>query len=162
MLRTVISADGTVIAFDQLGEGPPVILVAGAFCSRLRTAPLAAALQGRFTILNCDRRGRGDSGDTRPYSIEREIEDLDALIADAGGSAAVFGHSSGATLAMEAAADGLKITKLVLYSRRFSSMTVVHRSGRISSDGSPSWSPPVGEAMPSSSTRPRRSGSRRT
>ncbi len=119
MLRTVISADGTVIAFDQLGEGPPVILVAGAFCSRLRTAPLAAALQGRFTILNCDRRGRGDSGDTRPYSIEREIEDLDALIADAGGSAAVFGHSSGATLAMEAAADGLKITKLVLYEPPF-------------------------------------------
>ncbi len=119
MLRTVTSVDHTVIAFDQLGAGPPVILVAGAFCSRLRTAPLAAALQERFTILNCDRRGRGDSGDTRPYSIEREIEDLDTLIAEAGGSAAVFGHSSGATLALEAAAHGLKITKLVLYEPPF-------------------------------------------
>ncbi|MGO9977385.1 MAG: alpha/beta fold hydrolase [Solirubrobacteraceae bacterium] len=113
------SADGTAIAFDQLGEGPPVILIAGAFCSRLRTAPLAAALQERFTILNCDRRGRGGSGDTRPYSIEREIEDLDALLADAGGSAALFGHSSGATLAMKAAAHGLKLTKLVLYEPPF-------------------------------------------
>lgn len=119
MLRAVTSADGTVIAFNQLGAGPPVILVAGAFCTRVRTAPLAAALQERFTILNCDRRGRGDSGDTRPYSIEREIEDLDALIAEAGGSAAVFGHSSGATLALEAAAHGLKITKLVVYEPPF-------------------------------------------
>jgi pimeloyl-ACP methyl ester carboxylesterase len=119
MLRTVSSADGTVIAFDELGGGPPLILVAGAFCSRSRTAPLAGALREHFTTLNCDRRGRGDSGDTPPYSTEREIEDLDALIAEAGGSAAVFGHSSGATLALEAAAQGLGITKLALYEPPF-------------------------------------------
>lgn len=118
-MRTVISADGTAIAFDQLGAGPPVILIAGAFCTRSTTAPLAHALQERFTTLNCDRRGRGDSGDTHPYSIEREIEDVDALIAEAGGSAAVFGHSSGATLALKAAAHGLQITKLALYEPPF-------------------------------------------
>jgi pimeloyl-ACP methyl ester carboxylesterase len=100
-MRTVTSAVGTAIAFDRLGAGPPVILLAGAFCTRSTTAPLASVLQERFTTLNCDRRGRGDSADTQPYSVEREIEDLDALIAEAGGSATVFGHSSGATLAPE-------------------------------------------------------------
>jgi pimeloyl-ACP methyl ester carboxylesterase len=118
-MRTVTSADGTKIAFDQLGEGPPVIMVVGAFNTRATTGPLAAALQDQFTVLNYDRRGRGDSGDTLPYSVEREIEDIDALIADAGGSAAVFGYSSGATLALNAAAHGLAITKLVLYDAPF-------------------------------------------
>ena len=96
MTRTVTSADGTSLAFDQLGAGPPVVMVVGAFNTRATTGPLAAALQDRFTILNYDRRGRGESGDTTPYAVEREIEDLDALIAEAGGSAAVFGYSSGA------------------------------------------------------------------
>ena len=111
-MRTVNSADGTAIAFDLFGSGPPVIMVVGAFNTRSGTEPLAVALQDRFTVLNYDRRGRGDSGDTLPYAVEREIEDIDALIDAAGGSAAVFGHSSGATLALRAAAQGLAISKL--------------------------------------------------
>ena len=118
-MRNVTSADGTTIAFDLLGSGAPVIMVVGAFNTRATTSLLAAALQDRFTILNYDRRGRGDSGDTPPYSVEREIEDLDALIGEAGGSAAVFGYSSGATLALKAAAHGLEISKLALYDPPF-------------------------------------------
>jgi pimeloyl-ACP methyl ester carboxylesterase len=118
-MSTVTSADGTAIGFDQLGAGPPLIMVVGAFNTRATTGPLAAALQDRFTVLNYDRRGRGDSGDTPPYSVEREIEDLDALIAAAGGSSAVFGYSSGATLALKAASHGLSITKLALYDLPF-------------------------------------------
>jgi pimeloyl-ACP methyl ester carboxylesterase len=118
-VRTVNSADGTAIAFDLFGSGPPVIMVVGAFNTRSGTEPLAVALQDRFTILNYDRRGRGDSDDTLPYAVEREIEDIDALIDAAGGSAAVFGHSSGATLALRAAAQGLAISKLALYEPPF-------------------------------------------
>ena len=118
-MRFVTSADGTTIALDRLGDGPPVIMVVGAFNSRSTTAPLAAALQDWFTILNYDRRGRGDSGDTPPYSVQREIEDLGAVIAEAGGAAAVFGYSSGATLALRAAASGLAISKLALYEPPF-------------------------------------------
>jgi pimeloyl-ACP methyl ester carboxylesterase len=118
-MRTAASADGTVIAFDRYGDGPPVIMTAGAFNTRSQTEPLARALAPRFTALNYDRRGRGDSGDTAPYAVEREIDDIAALIAQAGGSAAVFGHSSGATLALKAAASGLPITRLVLYEPPF-------------------------------------------
>jgi pimeloyl-ACP methyl ester carboxylesterase len=119
MISTVTSADGTTIAFDRLGAGPPLVMVVGAFNTRSATAPLAAALEERFTILNYDRRGRGDSGDAQPYSVEREIEDIEALIAAAGGSAAVFGYSSGAVLALRAAAYGSAVTKLVLYEPPF-------------------------------------------
>ena len=118
-MRTAVSADGTTIAFDRYGDGPPVIMTAGAFNTRSATEPLARALQQRFTVLNYDRRGRGDSGDTPPYAVDREIEDLGALVAAAGGSASVFGYSSGATLALRAAAAGLVITKLVLYEPPF-------------------------------------------
>jgi pimeloyl-ACP methyl ester carboxylesterase len=118
-MDTVASADGTVIAFDRYGGGPPVIMIAGAFSTRSQTEPLARVLAPRFTTLNYDRRGRGDSGDTMPYSVEREIEDISVLIAAAGGSASVFGHSSGATLALKAAASGLPITHLVLYEPPF-------------------------------------------
>src|SRR2546430_4674482 len=118
-MRTVRSADGTTIAFDRLGEGPPVILVGAAFNTRSNTAPLAEALAAHGTVVNYDRRGRGDSGDTLPYSVEREIEDIDALVAEAGGSSAVFGYSSGATLALKAAAQGVAITKLALYEPPF-------------------------------------------
>jgi pimeloyl-ACP methyl ester carboxylesterase len=114
-METVTSADGTVIAFDRLGAGLPLIMVVGAFNTRATTAPLAAALQERFTIFNYDRRGRGDSGDTPPYSVEREIDDLEAVIAEAGSSAAVFGYSSGANLALQAAARGVRISELALY-----------------------------------------------
>jgi len=118
-METVASADGTPIAYDRYGDGPPLITAAGAFCARATTEPLARALAGQFTVLNYDRRGRGDSGDTAPYAVEREIGDLAALIAAAGGAAAVFGHSSGATLALKAAASGLPITHLVLYEPPF-------------------------------------------
>src|SRR5437016_12168291 len=116
--ETVTSADGTVIAFDRYGDGPPVIMTVGAFNTRSQTEPLARALAARLTVLNYDRRGRGDSGDTAPYAVEREIDDIAALIQQAGGSASVFGHSSGATLALKAAAD-LPITHLVLYEPPF-------------------------------------------
>jgi pimeloyl-ACP methyl ester carboxylesterase len=118
-MKAVTSADGSRIAFDQFGAGKPIILAVGAFNERSTTEPLARALAPRFTVVNYDRRGRGDSGDTPPYSVEREIEDLDALIAEAGGSSAVFGYSSGATLALKAAANGLTITKLALYEPPF-------------------------------------------
>jgi pimeloyl-ACP methyl ester carboxylesterase len=114
-LGTVTSKDGTRITFDQSGEGPAMILVVGAFNDRATGAPLAGSLERRFTVYNYDRRGRGESGDTAPYAIEREIEDLDALIAQAGGSACVFGYSSGAILALRAAAHGLAISQLALY-----------------------------------------------
>jgi pimeloyl-ACP methyl ester carboxylesterase len=114
-MGTVTSKDGTRIAFDQSGEGPAIILVVGAFNDRATGAPLTRFLERHFTVFNYDRRGRGESGDTAPYAIEREIEDLDALIAQAGGSACVFGYSSGAILSLRAAAHGLAISQLALY-----------------------------------------------
>lgn len=114
----VTSDDGTTISFDRSGEGAAVILVGGALSDRSAAGPLAALLARRFTVFSYDRRGRGDSGDTPPYAVEREVEDIGALIAEAGGSASVFGHSSGAALALEAA-RGLPITKLALYEPPF-------------------------------------------
>jgi pimeloyl-ACP methyl ester carboxylesterase len=115
----VTSEDGTTIAFDRLGDGPPVILVCGASTDRMANAPLAELLAGHFTVFNYDRRGRGDSGDTAPYAVEREVEDLDAVIDAAGGSAFVYGTSSGGALALEAAASGLAITKLAMWEPPF-------------------------------------------
>jgi pimeloyl-ACP methyl ester carboxylesterase len=116
---TVRSGDGTTIVFDRLGDGKPVILVSGASTSRSIHAQLTELLSGDFTVFNYDRRGRGDSGDTPPYAIQREIEDLDAVITEAGGTAAVFGNSSGAVLALHAAAAGLPVTKLALWEPPF-------------------------------------------
>jgi pimeloyl-ACP methyl ester carboxylesterase len=104
-----------IIAFDRLGEGSPIILVLGAFNTRSAGAPLAAALARKHTVINYDRRGRGESGDSAPYAVEREIEDLDVLVQHVGGAAALFGFSSGAALALAAAAHGLSITKLALF-----------------------------------------------
>src|SRR5262249_29137018 len=120
-MRKAISKDGTTIAFDQLGKGPAIILVDGALCSRSfgPMPKLAPLLAQRFTVFTYDRRGRGDSGDTASYRVEREIEDIDALIAEAGGSAYVFGISSGAALVLRAAASGLAIEKLALYEPPF-------------------------------------------
>jgi pimeloyl-ACP methyl ester carboxylesterase len=115
MIESVVSADGTAIAYERSGSGPPLVIVLGAFCDRMTGARLAAALEPQFTVYRYDRRGRGASGDTAPYAVEREIEDLDAVIARAGGSAFVYGHSSGAVLALEAAAGGSAITRLVAY-----------------------------------------------
>lgn len=114
------SKDGTVIAFDQIGEGRPIILVAGASCDRAIDTPIADALARSFTVLNYDRRGRGDSGDTPPYSVAREVDDIRALLEAAGGSATVLGLSSGAVLAAEAAASGLPIDGLIMWEPPFS------------------------------------------
>lgn len=119
-MSRVLSKDGTPIAFDQSGQGPALILVAGATATRVAQASLAAALAPQFTVFAYDRRGRGESGDTAPYAVEREVEDLNALIAEAGGSAFVFGHSSGGVLALEAARlFPSNITKLALYEPPF-------------------------------------------
>lgn len=121
-MKKILSKDGTPLAFDQSGTGPAVLLVGGAFQHRAidsGTARLAALLAPHFTVLHYDRRGRGDSGDTLPYAIEREIEDIDALLQEVGGSAYLFGMSSGAVLALRAAAAGLAIKKLALYEPPF-------------------------------------------
>ncbi len=123
-MQKVTSKDGTQIAFDKLGQGPALILVGGAFQYRAldpQTAQLAALLAPRLTVFHYDRRGRGDSGDAPRYSVEREVEDIQALITQAGGSAFVFGMSSGGALALEAAARGLAITKMALYEPPFNS-----------------------------------------
>jgi pimeloyl-ACP methyl ester carboxylesterase len=117
-MKKVISNDGTEIEYDQRGSGPAVILVDGALCYRSfgPMSQLAELLAPHFTVYTYDRRGRGDSGDTLPYTVEREIEDLGALIDAAGGTAFVFGTSSGGALALEAAAQlGDKIRKLAVY-----------------------------------------------
>jgi pimeloyl-ACP methyl ester carboxylesterase len=117
----VVSRDGTTIAYDKAGSGPPVILVVGALCSRTMGpgVKLGPMLAQQFTVFTYDRRGRGESGENAPYEVEREIEDMEALIREAGGSAFVFGHSSGAVLGLRAAAHGLPIKKLALYEAPF-------------------------------------------
>lgn len=121
MSSTVISKDGTTIAYSQIGRGPVLILVDGALCYREfgPSAALAAKLSAHFTVVTYDRRGRGESGDTLPYAVEREIEDLDALLQAVGGTAFVSGQSSGSALAMKAAGCLPGITKLALYEAPF-------------------------------------------
>jgi pimeloyl-ACP methyl ester carboxylesterase len=118
-MKTVTSRDGTRIAFDQSGQGPTVILVDGALQYRAfdqGMTDLANLLSKHFKVIHYDRRGRGDSTDTQPYAIEREIEDIEALIDDTGGLASLYGISSGAALAMEAAiALPGKVKKLAMY-----------------------------------------------
>ena len=114
-METVTSRDGTAIAFDRMGEGSPVVLVTGGSVDRMSNAPLAQELENDFTVLNYDRRGRGPSEDTPPYAIEREIEDIEAMLEAAGGSANLYGSSSGAALALQATAAGLPVTKLALW-----------------------------------------------
>lgn len=114
-MPTTTSRDQTPLAYDLIGQGPPVILVVGAFNLRSTGAGLAAFLAPHFSVISYDRRGRGESGDAGRYAVEREVEDLDALIRVAGGTASVVGYSSGAVLALRAAAHGLPITRLALY-----------------------------------------------
>jgi pimeloyl-ACP methyl ester carboxylesterase len=104
-VNKVRSSDGTAIAFDRLGDGPPVVLVCGASTDRMANASLAKLLAERFTVFNYDRRGRGDSDDPAPYAVEHEVEDIGAVIDVAGGSVFVYGTSSGGALALEAAAS---------------------------------------------------------
>src|SRR5438105_7936438 len=115
-MQKVTSKDGTKIAFDKVGSGPAVILVNGALAYRAfnpSMAQLAELLGKHFTVYNYDRRGRGDSDDTQPFAKEREIEDLQALIEDAGGKAMIFGISSGSVVSLDAAAATPGITTVV-------------------------------------------------
>jgi pimeloyl-ACP methyl ester carboxylesterase len=116
-MAVVISKDGTRIGFDKHGQGPPLVLVDGAMCYRGSgpMKPLAALLAAHFTVYTYDRRGRGESGDTQPWSLEREVEDIAALVRDAGEPVYLYGISSGAVLALEAADRGVPIRKLALY-----------------------------------------------
>jgi pimeloyl-ACP methyl ester carboxylesterase len=118
-METVKSADGTVLAYDRTGDGPPLIVSVGAFCTR-HTFAAPADLARRFTVITYDRRGRGDSGDTPPFAPEREYEDLAAIAAAAGSEPRfVFGHSSGAAIALRAAAAGLPVAGIVAYEAPF-------------------------------------------
>src|SRR5215510_8778265 len=115
-METVTSKDGTKIAYDKIGQGPALILVLGALNSRKSGAKLAKLLAPRFTVISYDRRGRGKSTDTVPYSAQREVEDIAALISAVGEPAYVYGHSSGGALALEAAMElRKKIMTLALY-----------------------------------------------
>ncbi len=116
-MKTVTSKDGTLIAYEQSGSGEPVILVDGALCSRAfgPMPELAKLLAPHFSVINYDRRGRNESGDTQPYSPEREIEDIETLIQAVGKPVFLAGVSSGAALSLKAAAAGLNIKKLALY-----------------------------------------------
>jgi pimeloyl-ACP methyl ester carboxylesterase len=118
-MEQVISKDGTTIAFERLGAGPAVVLVSGGSVDRSSNAPLAALLAEHFTVFNFDRRGRGPSGDTAPYAVAREVEDIDAVIDAAGGSACLYGSSSGAALALEAARHIAGVIRLALWEPPF-------------------------------------------
>lgn len=120
-MNKVISKDGTIIAYDKIGSGQAVILVDGALCYRASgpSGPLAEQLADQFTVFTYDRRGRGNSSDTPSYSVEREIEDIEALIKEAAGDVFLYGISSGAALALEAVNNGLPVKKLALYEAPF-------------------------------------------
>ncbi|HEX4423175.1 MAG TPA: alpha/beta hydrolase [Kofleriaceae bacterium] len=113
----VTSRDGTMITYDRRGSGAPLVLVDGAFCRRAfgPMAKIADLLADRFTVFNYDRRGRDASGDTPPYAIERELDDLDAVIAAAAGPVGLFGISSGAMLALRAVSRGAQVSRLVVF-----------------------------------------------
>lgn len=116
-MATIVSKDGTPIAYSKVGKGQPLIMVDGAMCSRAfgPTLKMAPMLAEHFTVITYDRRGRNESGDTKPYSVEKEIEDIDALIKEAGEAVYMVGFSSGAALTLNAAAKGLNIKKMILY-----------------------------------------------
>lgn len=109
------SKDGTRIAYDVSGDGTPIVITGGAFNTRMSPGPLVGMLDGAYKVVTWDRRGRGDSGNTLPYAIEREVEDLEAVIKAVGGDANAYGHSSGAILVLEAAMRGVQMRKIAVY-----------------------------------------------
>src|SRR4051812_33544205 len=118
--KTAISSDGTVIAFEQSGSGPALILVSAALADRSGNRRLARYLSDRFTVINYDRRGRGASGNTSPYKTDKEADDIEALVNASGGSAFLFGSSSGSVLALDAASRlGHKVRKLYMFEPPF-------------------------------------------
>ncbi len=128
---TVVSKDGTRIAYEKIGWGPTVILVLGALNSRKSGAALAKLLSCQFTVISYDRRGRGDSTDTAPYSPQREVEDLAELVEDVGGSVCLYGHSSGAALALQAASRMPKrVRKLAIYEAPYSVDAAARRAAK--------------------------------
>src|SRR5262245_18085187 len=116
---TITSNDGTRIEFDRIGTGPAIVIIGAGPTDRTINTPVAELLATEFTVYNYDRRARGGSGDTQPYDVDREYEDLAAVIDAGGGSALVYGSSGGAVRALEAAARGLPITKLGLWESSF-------------------------------------------
>ena len=118
-METAKSADGTAIAYECAGDGPPLVVSVGAFCTR-QTFVAPEDLRQRFTVVTYDRRGRGDSGDIQPFAAEREYEDLAAVAAAVGPQPPfAFGHSSGAAIALRAAAAGLPLAGIVAYEAPF-------------------------------------------
>ena len=113
-MQKITSRDGTKIAFEKSGEGPALIIVGGSLADHQFYVPLANELAKHFTVYNFDRRGRGESGDTGPYAVEREVEDVGALITYAKEPVFMYGHSAGSALAIRTAAAGLDIAKLAL------------------------------------------------
>lgn len=113
--KKILSRDGTPLAYERTGEGPAVILVGGAMSTGATVAPLAGPLSRHFTVVVPDRRGRGASGDTPPYEVRREVEDLAALIGAVGGEASLYGISSGGALVLRAAAEGLPVRRAAVY-----------------------------------------------
>ncbi|GHD29681.1 alpha/beta hydrolase [Streptomyces violarus] len=119
MDKKILSRDGTRIAYESTGQGPAVVLVSGAMSTGGTLAPLAVSLSERFQAVVYDRRGRGASADTAPYAVERELEDLAAVIEAVGGEALLYGISSGGALALEAAASGLPVRRVAVYETPF-------------------------------------------
>src|SRR4051794_8346671 len=118
--KSARSKDGTIIAYEQTGSGPTVILVAAALADRGGARRLAGHLAVQFTVINYDRRGRGKSTDTNPYAVKREVEDIEALIDASGAPTFLFGSSSGSVLALDAASKlGSKIKRLFIYEPPF-------------------------------------------
>jgi pimeloyl-ACP methyl ester carboxylesterase len=131
-MRKVTSQDGTIIAFDKKGHGPPLIIVLGALNKRGSGKKLAEQLANQFTIITYDRRGRGDSTDLQPYSVEKEIDDINSLIDEQGGNAYLYGHSSGAVLSLMTAEKlGSKITGLALYEVPYNADTQAQKTQEV-------------------------------
>ncbi|MFG3247268.1 alpha/beta fold hydrolase [Streptomyces sp. NPDC048187] len=129
MEKKTVSRDGTGIAYARSGSGPAVVLVSGAMSTGATMAPLAAELSGRFDVVVYDRRGRGESGDTAPYAVDREVEDLAALIDALGGEASLFGMSSGGALVLRAAASGLPVRRVAVYEVPYAGDDAAVRAG---------------------------------
>jgi pimeloyl-ACP methyl ester carboxylesterase len=150
-METVTSKDGSRIAYDRLGSGPVVILVGGALGYRRfkKMEELAGLLAERCTVINYDRRGRGDSTDVKPFAVEREIEDIAALIEAVGGSASLWGWSSGGALALRAAGAGIGVERVSVYEVPFMVTPTPSGRRRTTPSGSTLWSRPATGAEPS-------------